>query len=85
MPATDVDETRGTGATRKRRLNNELFDQLTEQLGATKEVDRATLVGVDRGTLSRFRHRKFTPSLDVAMRMAEVLGTTVADLFGSES
>jgi len=74
------------GATPKQRcLNNELFDKLTQQRGATKEIDRAALVGIDRGTLSRFRHRKFTPSLDVAMRMAEVLGTTVAELFGGES
>lgn len=62
-------------------LREDLFDALTAQRGATTEVQRAVLIGVDRGTVRRMRKRLFTPSFDVAMRMAEVLGTTVDELF----
>jgi DNA-binding XRE family transcriptional regulator len=82
MVATRADARRGSSATPTRRLDNDLFDKLATDRGANTEVEKAALVGIDRGTLYRFRVRMFTPSLDVAMRMAETLGTTVEKLFG---
>jgi DNA-binding XRE family transcriptional regulator len=62
-------------------LRTDVFDALTAKLGATTEVQRARLIGVDRATIRRMRERQFAPRLAIAMRMAETLGTTVDDLF----
>lgn len=73
---------RGTSATPSPiRLRGAVFDELTSRLGATNEVERARLIDVDRTTLYRIRERKVTPTLEVAMRMAERLGSTVDELF----
>ncbi len=50
-------------------------------LGAESDVARARLLGIDRVTIWRMRQRRFTPRLELAMRMAAQLGTTVDDLF----
>jgi DNA-binding XRE family transcriptional regulator len=82
MVAAESELERDTNATRSSiALREELFDKLTAKLGAVNEIQRATLIGVDRATIHRMRRRLFTPSFDVAMRMAEVLGTTVDELF----
>lgn len=73
---------RGTNATPSPiRLRADVFDELTSQKGATNEVERARLLEIDRTTLYRIRERKVTPTLEVAMRMAERLGSTVDELF----
>jgi DNA-binding XRE family transcriptional regulator len=80
MVAAHVENDRGKNTTAI-RLRNELFDELTERLGATNDTARAQLVGVDRKTLWRIKQAKFTASLEVAVRMADRLGTTVDELF----
>ncbi len=62
-------------------LREARFDELTAIRGATNDSARARLLGVDRNTILRLRQRKFAPSMEVAMRMAERLATTVEDLF----
>ncbi|MFE7868807.1 helix-turn-helix transcriptional regulator [Micromonospora sp. HUAS LYJ1] len=62
------------------RLRTDRFDQLLASLAET-EQDRAQLLGMDRATLWRIRRGRVTPTLDVAMRMAAVCGTTVDELF----
>lgn len=83
MSAAPEAQERGKGATIQ--LRNDLFDELTARQGAGNEIERAHLVGIDRTTLYRLRARKYTASLEVAMRMAERLGTTVDDLFEATS
>lgn len=63
------------------RLRLDVFDKLTKARGAKTHVDRARLAGVDRSSLYRYRSGQFAPSLDVATRIAERLGTTVDGLF----
>lgn len=79
MVATDTDDRRGKDATVV--LRTDVFDDLTSKLGATSDIARARLIGVDRTTIHRMRYRLHTPSMDVAMRMAERLDVTVEDLF----
>ncbi|MEU8186058.1 helix-turn-helix transcriptional regulator [Micromonospora carbonacea] len=62
------------------RLRTDVFDTLIGRLADT-ERERANALGLDRVTVWRIRRGKVTPTLDVAMRMAEVLGTTVDELF----
>lgn len=62
-------------------LRDDIFVALTATLDATNDSQRARLFGVDRATIGRMRKRQFLPRLDVAMRMAEQLGTTVDELF----
>ncbi len=58
-----------------------VFDNLTAGLGATNDTARARLLGIDRATIRRYRTRQYEPSMGVAMRMAEILHTTVDHLF----
>jgi DNA-binding XRE family transcriptional regulator len=62
------------------RLRTDVFDALAANLAGT-EQDRARLIGLDRTTLYRIRRGRVVPTLDVAMRLAERLGTTVDELF----
>ncbi|MDG4798948.1 helix-turn-helix transcriptional regulator [Micromonospora sp. WMMD980] len=61
------------------RLRTDVFDRLATSLADT-EQDRANLLGLDRATLWRIRKGQ-TPTLRVAMRIAESLGSTVDELF----
>ncbi|MGC1214124.1 MAG: hypothetical protein WA890_23055 [Micromonospora sp.] len=72
---------RGTAATPSPiRLRTEVLDELTSAKGASTEVERARLLEIDRTTLYRIRGGQ-VPTLEVALRMAERLGTTVEQLF----
>lgn len=64
----------------KVRLRVEVYDALAARRGVTTVVGQARLHGVGRQHMFRIRagHR---PSLTVAMRMADDLGTTVEALF----
>lgn len=63
------------------RLRTNIFDALLADINAGTETERARLFDMDRTTLYRIRKGKVTPTLEVAMRMAERLGTTVEELF----
>lgn len=65
-------------------LRDDVFVALTAKLGATNNIARAQLFGVDRSVIQRMRRRKFAPRLSLALRMAERLGTTVNELFELE-
>lgn len=80
MVAAHAANERGRG-TAQIKLRTDLFDELTSRLGATSDVERARLVGVDRATIYRLRLRRFNPSIEVAQRMAQTLGTTIDELF----
>lgn len=78
----DAAQPSGTDATQPTiRLRADVFDELASKQGATNEIERARLVAVDRTTLYRIRECKVTPTLKVAMQMAERLGVGVNDLF----
>lgn len=81
MSAAQTSPNRGIRATDRIRLRADVFDQRSGQLGASTEVERAQLCGVDRTTLYRIRNGKTTPSLELAMDMAARLGVTVEELF----
>lgn len=63
----------------RRALNGALFERLTAERGATSGLARARLLGIGRHTLWRMRRRP--PSMEVATRMADILGTTLDELF----
>lgn len=63
------------------RLRIEVYDALAAARGATTVVAQAKLHGVHRATLFRIRSGERLPSLELAMRMAADLGTTVEALF----
>lgn len=81
MDAAQPNAERGTSATPHVVLRVEVFDTLTAKFGATTDVARAELLGVDRATLQRLRKRKFHPRIATALRMADRLGTTFDELF----
>ncbi len=72
---------RDTSAASPIRLRSDIFDDLTGRLGAASDPERAQLVGISKATLWRWRTRRFTPSLEQALSVAERLGTTVDELF----
>jgi DNA-binding XRE family transcriptional regulator len=73
---------RGTNASLSPvRLRAARFDELCAAKGAHTEVARAELANVDRRTLYRWRDGERTPGLDVALLLAERLGTTVEDIW----
>lgn len=59
----------------------DVFEELIAQTDATSETARALLLDMDRTTLYRIRRGKVTPTLEVALKMADRLGTTVEKLF----
>lgn len=63
------------------RLRTDVFDALTLRKGATSEVERARLLDINRTTLYRIRIRRVTPTLQLAMRIADRLDSTVDELF----
>lgn len=80
MSAAHDDTDRGIRVASRIRLRTEIFDNRTEALGATNDTARARLCGMDRTNLLRIRKGQ-TPSLELAMHMADRLGVTVEDLF----
>jgi DNA-binding XRE family transcriptional regulator len=80
MVAAEDEQERGSSATQI-ALRGDVFNELTAKHGATNDVARARLFGIDRATILRMRKREFAPRLELAMRMAERLETTVEELF----
>jgi len=62
------------------RLNVDRLVAECASRGALTDSTRAALLGVDRGTVWRWRHGKQVPSLDVITRIATTLGLSVDDL-----
>lgn len=46
-----------------------------------RQEDLAKVCGVSRQTIIAIENDKYDPSLELAMKLARVLGTTVEDLF----
>lgn len=63
------------------RLRLEVYVALAAKKGAETVVSQAALHGVHRATLFRIRSGERSPSLELAMKMAADLGTTVEALF----
>ena len=57
--------------------------QLRKAKGYRQE-DLAAALGVSRQTIIAIEHNKYNPSLELAMRLARYLQTTVEDLFDLE-
>jgi putative transcriptional regulator len=60
-------------------MNNNIRE-LRQQYGLT-QLDLAKKVGVRRETIVFLEQGKYSPSLDLAFKVAEVLNTTVDKLF----
>jgi DNA-binding XRE family transcriptional regulator len=63
------------------RIRLEVYDALAQAKGAKTVVAQAEMHGVHRATLFRIRNGERLPSLELAIRMASDLGTTVEALF----
>lgn len=57
--------------------------QLRKNLGYRQE-DLATILGVTRQTINAIENEKYNPTLELAMKLARLLETTVEDLFELE-
>ncbi len=79
VAATEHSE-RGTGAAAV-RLRVDRFDALTAAQGADTDTAKAALMNTDRKSLWRYKTGEVSPSVDLAMRWAEQLDTTVEDLW----
>lgn len=49
-----------------------------------RQEDLAAAVGVSRQTIIAIENNKYNPTLELAMRLARYLGTTVEELFRLE-
>jgi len=54
--------------------------KLRKQLGYRQE-DIATILGVTRQTINAIENEKYNPTLELAMKLAKLLNTTVEKLF----
>jgi putative transcriptional regulator len=54
--------------------------ELRKQLGFRQE-DIATTLGVTRQTINAVENEKYSPTLELAMKLAKLLNTTVDELF----
>jgi DNA-binding XRE family transcriptional regulator len=63
------------------RLRLEVYDALAAAKGAATVVAQAQLHGIHRATLFRIRSGERSASLELAMKMAADLGTSVEALF----
>ena len=45
------------------------------------QTELAEQVGITRMTLSRYEKSEFLPSVDIALRLARILGVTVQDIW----
>lgn len=57
--------------------------ELRKQLDFRQE-DLATLLGVTRQTINAIENEKYNPTLELAMKLAVLLRTTVEELFTLE-
>jgi len=58
--------------------------ELRKQLGVRQE-DIANTLGVTRQTINAIENEKYSPTLELAMKLAKLLNTTVDELFILES
>lgn len=58
--------------------------ELRKQLGFRQE-DIATTLCVTRQTINAIENEKYNPTLELAMKLAKLLNTTVEELFTLES
>ena len=58
--------------------------ELRKQLGVRQE-DIANTLGVTRQTINAIENEKYSPTLELAMKFAKLLNTTVDELFILES
>lgn len=65
---------------RPTRVTNRIRD-LRAAHGEMTQAELAALVGVTRQTLNAVEQGKYSPSLEVAFRIADVFGTRVDDIF----
>lgn len=79
MAATDRTEPDATSATAP-RIDFAVFDSKCAELGATSDIARAEIAGVNRTTLWRWRKGLWAPNLAVATRIAQRLDVTVDEL-----
>jgi len=54
--------------------------ELRKNLGLRQE-DIATILGVTRQTINAIKNEKYNPTLELAMKLAKLLNTTVEELF----
>lgn len=54
--------------------------ELRKRLGLRQE-DMATTLGVTRQTINAIENEKYNPTLELAMKLAKLLNTTVEELF----
>ena len=54
--------------------------ELRKKLGLRQE-DIATVLGVTRQTINAVENEKYSPTLELAMKLAKLLNTTVDELF----
>ncbi len=54
--------------------------ELRKDLGLRQE-DIATILGVTRQTINAIENEKYNPTLELAMKLAKLLNTTVEELF----
>ncbi len=66
-------------------LRFDVIDPWAAGQGAESDTAIASLLGVDRATVWRFRHRLLIPSLPMALRIAQKVGVSVDDLVASAS
>lgn len=66
-------------------LRCDVFDDLCTAKGATSNVDRAALFGVDRGTIHHLRNHLGETTISTALHFARTLGCPVEALFGTNA
>lgn len=72
---------RSRPATAKLSFQGSVFNDLAARKGALNDVQRAELCNIDRSTLSRIKGNQIVPNLDLAMHIAETVGTPVEKLW----
>lgn len=81
MAATDPVSTDAIPATDP-RINFAVFDAKCAERGATNDVARARLAGVNRTTIWRWRKGLYSPDFKVATQIAHRFGISLDELTG---
>ena len=63
-------------------MENKIFDVIREK--EMTQAELANRVGVKREYINRIIHSKITPTVSLAMRIANALEVTIEDLFSLE-